>query len=130
MFTLTIKDSSFSGNIIHQQEIAFPSREVTIRDIITARVHKEVARYNNSRNEVYTFIQPTFKETLLNQQKRLGQRPKIDAEKQVYVALDGFQKNGFFVLVNERQVESLDEQVALDPTPDIQFLRLMPLVGG
>jgi len=54
----------------------------------------------------------------------------IDAEKQTYVALDAFQKNGFFMLVNDYQVGDLHEEILVDEHTKVSFVRLTPLVGG
>ncbi|MEU2504430.1 hypothetical protein ABZ621_06920 [Streptomyces sp. NPDC007863] len=45
-------------------------------------------------------------------------------------ALDAFARNGFLVLVGDRQIEDPDETVALGPDTEVVFLRLVPLVGG
>jgi hypothetical protein len=54
----------------------------------------------------------------------------IDAEQQTYRALEAFQNNGFFLLVNDRQAESLDEEVWLGAGATASFVKLTPLVGG
>jgi hypothetical protein len=41
-----------------------------------------------------------------------------------------FRRNGFVVLVDERQVEDLDEVVDLFAGSVVTFLKLVPLVGG
>ena len=45
-------------------------------------------------------------------------------------ALDAFQRNGFFVLVDDRQVEGLDEEIEIRLNTTISFVKLVPLVGG
>ena len=46
------------------------------------------------------------------------------------MALEAFERNGFFVIVGGRQVESLDEELALGADTDVRFVKLTPLVGG
>jgi len=41
-----------------------------------------------------------------------------------------FERNGFFVLVGDRQVTNLDDPVSLTGNPEISFVKLTPLVGG
>ena len=48
----------------------------------------------------------------------------------MYQALHAFENNGFFLLVNDRQVESLDEEIWLGEGATASFLKLTPLVGG
>ncbi len=45
-------------------------------------------------------------------------------------AIKGFQANGFLVLVNDRQLVDLDEEVVLRVDSRVSFLRLVALVGG
>ncbi|MFF8374896.1 hypothetical protein ACF07V_02015 [Streptomyces sp. NPDC015661] len=45
-------------------------------------------------------------------------------------AVEAFGRNGFLVLVGDRQVEELDETVTVGPETEVVFLRLVPLVGG
>ncbi|MFI7660986.1 hypothetical protein ACIBTW_19105 [Micromonospora parva] len=54
----------------------------------------------------------------------------VDAEARTQVALDAFRRNGFVVLVDDRQVTALDETVRLHAGSRITFLKLVPLVGG
>jgi hypothetical protein len=69
-----------------------------------------VEKYNDSLTGYFNgLIQPTEAERTLNGYK-MRERKRIDAEKQVFIALDAFQKNAFFVLVNDRQAESLEEK--------------------
>lgn len=59
-----------------------------------------------------------------------GASGPIDVEAQVAVALEAFESNGFFMLVDERQVESLDAQISLSEHTVVRFFELVPLVGG
>ena len=74
-------------------------------------------------------IQPARAERVLNGYK-MKKGDLIDAEKQTYVALDAFQKNGFFILVDDQQVENLKEEILINDDTKISFVRLTPLVGG
>ena len=46
------------------------------------------------------------------------------------VAVEAFSRNGFVVLVDDRQVESLDAVLDVSRRTEITFLKLVPLVGG
>lgn len=130
LVTISIKDESFSGKLLQELRVEFSNSLVTIRDIIEARVRKEVENYNQRLPDYYNgLIQPSDAEKTINGFK-LRERKKIDAEKQVYVALDAFQKNGFFVLVDNQQSTSLEQEVKLSPDTQIGFVKLTPLVGG
>ena len=54
----------------------------------------------------------------------------LDAQEQIEKALVAFERNGFLLLVNDRQIESLDEQIEVTPATTVTFLKLVMLVGG
>ena len=132
MALLTIQDETATGNILHRLELEIAQEMLTARELITRRVQQEVTAYNTAQNGRFQgLVQPTDSEQLLNRTGyRLRHIKPIDAEEQVYKALEAFQKNGFFLLVNDRQVESLDEEIWLGQGATASFLKLTPLVGG
>src|SRR5678816_1859659 len=124
---LTIRDETATGKVINQVQLEMNAEIVTVRDIISQRVMHEVSEYNKKLPEVFTgLVEPTDAEKTLNG-FRLKTPRKIDDEKQVYVALDAFQKNGYFVLINDIQSESLDQEIQLSKKPVISFIKLTPL---
>lgn len=105
---------------------------VTLRDLIRTRVREEVAKANAAigKGEAFrTLVQPTEAEATLNGY-RMRQGKTIDWQRQAEKAEQAFGRNGFFVVVDGRQVEDLDEELALSADSDIRFVRLTPLVGG
>ena len=128
---LTIRDTTFSGEIINEVDLKFKTEIVTVRQIITERVTQEVDAYNESQSqlEFAGLVKPTRIENLLNKPKTNRKR-LVDAEQQVYVALDAFQKNSYFVLIDNQQAESLEETVTLRPDTEVSFIKLTPLIGG
>jgi len=127
---LLIKDETFTGDILNQIEIEIANELTTVQDIISGRVTAEVNRYNNKSTEYFQgLIQPSNTEKTLNGYK-LKKKRTIDAEKQVYIALDSFQNNGYFVLIDNIQAESLDQEVLLAKDTNVSFVKLTPLVGG
>ena len=108
---LLIKDETFTGDILNQIEIEVANELTTVKDIIASRVTAEVERYNNKSTEYFQgLIQPSETEKTLNGYKFKKKR-LVDAEKQVYVALNQFQNNGYFVLIDDIQAESLDQEI-------------------
>lgn len=129
-FTVSVKDENFSGKVLQEVLIGFNSETVSIKDIIEARVRQEVENYNKRLPEYYRgLVEPSDAEKTINGYKLKSRKP-IDAEKQLYVALDAFQKNGFFVLVDNQQCSSLEQLVQLHRDSSISFLKLTALVGG
>jgi hypothetical protein len=125
-----ILDQTGAGKITNEISVTFSSERLTVKDIIEARVSEEVALYNKKLPDYFSgLIQPAAAESTLNGY-RMKDRKKIDAEKQIYVALNAFLKNGFFMLIDNKQVESLEQEVLVSSNTSISFVKLTPLVGG
>ena len=60
---------------------------------------------------------------------RAAQAP-VTLESVTALALDGFLRNAFFLVVDGRQATDLDEVIPLRPTSEVTFVRLLPLQGG
>lgn len=128
--TITAKDETFSGKILNEVLLHFKSEKVLVKDIIKERVLKEVENYNNKLPQYFNgLVEPTDAEKTLNGYK-LKPKKLIDGEKQVYVALDAFLKNGYFLLIDDIQAESLEDEVIISNDIKISFIKLTPLVGG
>ncbi|MFZ1559744.1 MAG: hypothetical protein WAT37_07445, partial [Saprospiraceae bacterium] len=81
--TLTIKDETFTGDIIREIDLIFKSEHITVKELITERVLQEVENYNSKLPEYYNgLIEPTDAERTLNGYKIHNNRT-IDGEKQV-----------------------------------------------
>jgi hypothetical protein len=106
------------------------SERITVRQLIESRVRREVETINRAPGrEFRTLVQPTEAELTLNGFKLRTPRP-IDGDKQCALAFDAFEHNRFFLLVDDRQVERLDEEIVIGPDTEIGFFKLVPLVGG
>lgn len=128
--TIILRDETATGKLISEIAIFFDKEIITVQELITARVQAEVDSYNKMMPEYYSgLVQPTDAEKVLNGYK-LRDRRKVDGEKQVYIALNAFQKNGYFILVNDKQVSDLQDTIALRASTTVSFVKLTPLVGG
>lgn len=130
MLNLTIQDRTAVGRVLQEMDLSFLADLITVEDLIRQRVTQEVARYNARPEGAFNgLVQPTDSESTLNGYKLRTRRP-IDTEQQVQVALRAFQENGFFIIVDERQLEHLDDPIPVHDNLQVTFMRLMPLVGG
>src|SRR5258708_27033701 len=110
--------------------LAVAEEHITLRELIRARVFQEVAEYNARQGEIFRgLVQPSGAERVLNG-FRLPQSRQIDGQQQFERAIEAFEHNGFVVLVDDRQVDDLDAPIALHPDLSVNFLKLLPLVGG
>jgi hypothetical protein len=130
MPTITIRDETRPGRAHSELELPDLPDRITLRELIRTRVREEVAKANLHRETAHhLLIQPTEAEVTLNGY-RLRKSKTIDWERQAEVAEEAFGRNRFFVIVDDRQVESLDDELELTPQTEVRFLKLTPLVGG
>jgi len=131
--TLTIRDETATGEPVHEFPLEFQSERITVRELIRERVYQEVSEYNFSkRREGAVFrglVQPTDAEKTLNG-FRVPRGRDIDWEAQFARAIDAFGRNGFFILIDNRQAEALDETIEISSSTHVSFVKLTPLVGG
>jgi hypothetical protein len=100
----------------------------TAREIIRARIWQEVQEFNASgrRESFKGLVQRQDSHEKLNTNKFLP----VDWEKQLATALRAFESNGFFMLVGDRQIAELDEEIEVGPETEVSFVKLVHLVGG
>jgi hypothetical protein len=130
--TLTIRDETVFnfGGEDHIFTLDFPAERITVRELLRERVYQEVHDYNARLPEYFRgLVQPTDAERTLNGYK-LRHRRQLDWEEQFERAVASFERNGFMVLVDDRQVDDLDEMIEIGPDTSVTFFKLVPLVGG
>jgi hypothetical protein len=128
--TLTIHDETTSGRKTNTFTLDCLTEYLTVRELIRARIYQEVQDYNLKEPEYFRgLVEPTNAEKVLNGY-RLRAKRKIDWQEQYQKALEAFERNGFFILVGNRQAESLDQQFEVRVDTEVSFVKLVPLVGG
>jgi hypothetical protein len=128
--TLTIRDETATRKTTNELTLDILTETITVRELIRSRVYQEVQDYNRRQPEHYRgLIQPTDAEQTLNG-FRLRKRREIDWKQQFDKACDAFERNGFFILIDDKQAESLDQTITLRHDTAVSFVKLMPLVGG
>jgi hypothetical protein len=127
---MTIVDATPSGQTLRRFTLDSLTERVTAREIIRARIWQEVHDYNRECDGQFRgLVQPTEAERVLNGFAMKKHQP-IDWDEQFRKACEGFEGNAFFMLVGERQAESLDEEFTVALDTEVQFVKLTPLVGG
>ena len=62
-----------------------------------------------------------------------GERPRqreLDPLKEIERAFRAFETNGFVVFASGVQVDSLDREIDLTASSELEFIKLVPLAGG
>jgi hypothetical protein len=110
---------------------------LTLREFIERVVHAEVAAFGErlaARKLVRLLSEREIDEQAARGRVELGGREledqDVDAETSAGVALESFEDGLYYVLIDGRQYESLDEQVTVADDSRVTFLRLVPLAGG
>lgn len=127
---LKIYDETPGGPRSEPATLHLASERITAADLIRRRVTEEVETYNAARTDVFQgLVRPTGAERVLNGFKP-GKGKKLDTDKQVAAALEGFRNNGFLLLFNDEQIEDADQWLTVTPESTAVFIKLVPLVGG
>ena len=128
--SLTIHDETTSGQKTHTFTLDCLTEHLTVRELIRVRIFQEVQDYNLREPECFRgLVEPTNAERVLNGYKLKPNR-KIDWQEQYQRALESFERNGFFVLVGDKQAESLEQEFEVKVDTEVSFVKLVPLVGG
>ena len=118
------------GKPEHTFTVHVSGETITVRELIRTRVFQEVEEYNSKTPETFRMlVQPGEAERTLNGFKFSKPR-QVNPQAQFEKAIEAFEGNSFIVLVDDRQVETLDDEIALRPETSVSFLKLVPLVGG
>jgi hypothetical protein len=116
---------------LYELSLEFLSESITVRELLRERVHHEVQEFNRQQDRLvfHGLVQPADSERTLNGSKLKAHRP-LDWEAQFALAVDGFTTNAYFVIIDHRQAETLDETFVVGPQTTVSFIKLTPLVGG
>ena len=132
---ITFIDETLSGDIIHSWDVEVATESMTLRELIMLRVEAEIKRRQAEHLRFFTKTAEALSdlERLLNPIRKVipgARHESPDPEAHGYRALDAFQRNAFFVLIGDQQVDDLEEEVILRADQPVSFVRLTPLVGG
>ena len=142
MRLLTIKDENLQGVVLSELILKLSGDQISVRELIASRVRAEIDRYHEQVADKLgrdgdkfaslrtTLVKPSDLEARLNDYDNKKSFKPIDADEQIATALKAFESNGFFILVDDEQVERLEEQVLLRDSTKVSFIKLIPLVGG
>jgi hypothetical protein len=128
--TIRIFDAPLYGQRTAAGGVRLDAGPVVLRDLIRGRLQQAVERYNQALPETFQgLVQQEESEQILNGFRMKTKRP-LDWEVQCRRACLSFEKNGFLVLVDGKQVTELDTRLDLQEDSEIDFIKLVPLVGG
>ena len=121
-------------------ELKLASERITPREIIQRRVESEVEALNKrklahaagqDRSRSFLIdVEATSPEAVLNR-PLMGRKPVlVHVEREATRAFQAFEKQRFIMLLDDKQIEALDDEVTVRAESQIVFLYLVPLKGG
>lgn len=119
-----------------RRPIELPDGAYTLRGLLTHLVEHEVAAYQERQGSVGVLRLMTEREigdaalsgrVAATPQERGG---TVSAEDATRTALTAFGDGLYYVFIDERQVQALDEAVTMRPDSTLLIVRLTALAGG
>lgn len=135
MTETSIKVTDQIGSQKNTLELIVPTLQLTIRELINLRVHQEFMTARLLLEDKTGLPQKTeaeMRKGIKTQFAWMGQivdmmsSLEVEAERAQSVFCDG----KFFIFIDDKQQESLDTEILLAPESTVQFIRLVPLIGG
>jgi hypothetical protein len=130
MALVTFRDETATGRALEEFSLPDLPERISARELVRLRVREEAARYNAAPSRHFRgLVKPSDAEAELNGYRMRTAR-KLIWERQADAAEAAFARNGFLLLVGDRQIEDLDTEIDLIADPVVSFVKLVPLVGG
>jgi hypothetical protein len=130
MASVVFRDETATGRALEEFSLPGLPERISARELVRLRVREEVARYNAAPSHHFRgLVKPTDAEVELNGYRMRTART-LDWERQADAAEAAFARNGFLLLVGDRQIEDLGTEIDLTSDPVVSFVKLVPLVGG
>ncbi|MGW6687622.1 hypothetical protein [Streptomyces sp. NPDC054961] len=115
MGSVMFVDETTAGGRSDGWGMEIAEERLALRELIRRRIFQEVAESEAAGSRL---VRPA------------QEGGRVDPQAQTRAALAAFERNGFLVLVGDRQITELDEQVDLPLGTEVTFLKLVALVGG
>ncbi len=135
MLTIEAKQFGRSNPNLYRSTLPIPTKQTTLRDLLTEIVSAEVAAFHDRQRDRALFRVLT--EQQINDGATSGKIDPADHAAQtvnlataIDTAIKAFEDGLFFTFVDQAQIESLDTRLSLHEDSHITFLRLVALVGG
>ena len=115
-----------SGQRTVPVSVAVPPAGLSVRDLIARKIEQEWTEYAERRR-------PGFSGEAFSPEELLGDAPLAlcsDAREEVERAQQAFMAREFMVVVDNQRVCDPDDALALNPHTRVEFIKILPMVGG
>jgi len=114
------------GQRTSQVEVALPAPPLTLHDLIAYKVKQEIA-------EIHTHQRPGLSGEYLTPEVLILASEALKpgaVEDEIQRAQQAFVARGFMIVIDNRRVWDAEAVVDIQPEMRIEFIKILPLVGG
>lgn len=123
------QEKTFAGKILDEIWLEIITERTTVAEIIRQKIAQETTCFNKNIISKQNQFKDE-KQNALNGRNITDKLSLADEEKESYKAFQAFESNQLIVLVDNIQMRELHTEVLISPSTEVQFIKLMPLVGG
>ena len=115
-----------TGQRLSHVRLALPAARVAVRELIAHKVHQEVEECLNHQRSALSgeYLSP---EELLGAVS-IAMPGTVGDE--IVRAQQAFAARAYMIVVDNRRVWGLEDVLTLGPTTQVEFIKILPLVGG
>ena len=115
-----------TGQRLSHVQLALPAARLVVRELIAHKVRQEV-------EECLAHQRSGLSGEYLSPEELLGARPNATpgaVGDEVARAQQAFAARAYMIVINNRRVWGLEDMLTLDATTPVEFIKILPLVGG
>jgi hypothetical protein len=115
-----------TGQRLSHVRLALPAARLAVRELIAHKVRQEV-------EECLTQQRPGLSGEYLSPEELLGAVSSAmpgPVGDEIMRAQQAFAARAYMIVVDNRRVWDLEDMLTLDPTTQVEFIKILPLVGG
>ncbi len=118
---ILVSDASVRGKVLRHVQLEVPGDLISVRELIRMRIYHDAGEKRKRPSPLLQLLRAANED---NAPQARAVPLTFDAECQLRLAIDAFQNKSLFVLVNDRQMDALDEEIFLSDETTISFLNL------
>src|SRR5215470_16944552 len=115
-----------TGQRLSHVRLALPAARLAVRELIAHKVRQEV-------EECLTQQRPGLSGEYLSPEELLGAVSSAtpgSSGDEIIRAQQAFAARAYMIVVDNRRVWDLEDMLTLGPTTQVEFIKILPLVGG
>lgn len=130
MHAIELQIQSTSGVIEKYIHLQLARQQMTLVDLFRQQIQVRLLAWQCQHKVNVIDYQLDQYEKSLNTQQNSAWFKQLEIEQQIEQAIIFFKKQRFIVLVDDQQIQSLEQKFVITEHSVIQFIRLIPLIGG